>query len=281
MKKREWANMKLFITDLDGTLLKSNSEISEKNLDSLKRLKGNSFINVISTGRSLHSFFKLVQFDIPVDYLVFSSGSGIYDFNSKQIIFKKSLEEKTVLSVCKELIKLSFDFFLHQEIPKNHCFSYYYKNKVDNPDFIRRLQIYRRFSHYLDPDRLPVERANQFLVVLQDESRLDYLNEQLNGHNEEINIIRATSPLDHRSIWIEIFQKEVSKSKSARFLQEKLQISHCDTYAIGNDYNDVDLLLWANSSFVVDNAPVDIKRVFYNTKSNNEDGVSEIVKMII
>ncbi len=50
-----------------------------------------------------------------------------------------------------------------------------------------------------------------------------------------------------------------------------------DTMAIGNDYNDLDLLDWAAQSFVVDNAPVDLKCRFQQVGSNNNGGVAEAV----
>jgi hydroxymethylpyrimidine pyrophosphatase-like HAD family hydrolase len=47
------------------------------------------------------------------------------------------------------------------------------------------------------------------------------------------------------------------------------------TLSIGNDYNDLDLLEWTASSFVVKNAPDDLKKRFPVVASNNESGVAE------
>ena len=44
---------------------------------------------------------------------------------------------------------------------------------------------------------------------------------------------------------------------------------------MGNDYNDLDLLEWSAVSYVVKNAPADIRSRFANVASNNDGGVAE------
>ena len=48
--------------------------------------------------------------------------------------------------------------------------------------------------------------------------------------------------------------------------------------AIGNDYNDMDLLEWTGSGYVVDNAPVELKDRFCPVASNNHGGVADAVE---
>lgn len=69
------------------------------------------------------------------------------------------------------------------------------------------------------------------------------------------SVILATSPLDHESAWVEVFPRGVCKSRSAQWLASRLGIEQKDVAAVGNDYNDQDLLEWAGQAFVVENAP--------------------------
>jgi hydroxymethylpyrimidine pyrophosphatase-like HAD family hydrolase len=46
---------------------------------------------------------------------------------------------------------------------------------------------------------------------------------------------------------------------------------------VGNDYNDLDLLEWAGSSFVVANAPPDLTDRFPTVASNDDCGVAEAI----
>lgn len=60
-------------------------------------------------------------------------------------------------------------------------------------------------------------------------------------------------------------------------MASSLNVSPTDTMAVGNDYNDVDLLEWAAHGFIVDNAPDDLKCRFQQVGSNNNGGVAEAV----
>jgi hydroxymethylpyrimidine pyrophosphatase-like HAD family hydrolase len=91
------------------------------------------------------------------------------------------------------------------------------------------------------------------------------------------NVIQTTSPLDGESTWIEIFPTTVSKSLTAAWLAEELGVDRSRTVAVGNDYNDLDLLEWSASSYVVANAPTDLKSRFPSVASNNDAGVAETV----
>jgi hydroxymethylpyrimidine pyrophosphatase-like HAD family hydrolase len=50
---------------------------------------------------------------------------------------------------------------------------------------------------------------------------------------------------------------------------------------IGNDFNDTDLLNYTDFSYVVENAPKELREKYQPVKSNNESGFSEAVTSII
>jgi hypothetical protein len=94
------------------------------------------------------------------------------------------------------------------------------------------------------------------------------------------SVIKATSPLDNRSVWIEVFPRTVSKSQAASWLGKRLGASPANVVALGNDYNDQDLLDWAGRGFVVDNAPTDLKSMFRTVSSNNRCGVAQAISEV-
>jgi hydroxymethylpyrimidine pyrophosphatase-like HAD family hydrolase len=89
----------------------------------------------------------------------------------------------------------------------------------------------------------------------------------------------TTSPLDGRSRWIEIFPKEVSKALAAVRIAIDLGIPEQAVMAIGNDYNDTDLLKWAARSFVVNDAPEELLALFPVVRSGDESDFSEAVAL--
>jgi Cof subfamily protein (haloacid dehalogenase superfamily) len=269
--------IKIVITDLDRTLFKNDHTISERNLETLFYLQNKNITTVIATGRNIFSANKVLPDDLPFDYLMFSSGCGIMDWSSKKVIFKNHLTKKETLKVVKILIKHKVDFMIHDLIPDNHKFVYWRVN-TNNPDFERRIQIYKNHAEELSLPLKPQE-ASQLIAVLPSNSNEKFLD--IKKEIDFLKIIRATSPLDHSSIWLEVFPKEVSKGFSTQWLCEYLSIPKECTLSLGNDFNDIDLLEWTENSFVVENAPQELKVRFKVTDSNENDGFSKVITDVL
>jgi len=79
----------------------------------------------------------------------------------------------------------------------------------------------------------------------------------------------------------------VSKSQAISWLADQLKIQKENVAAIGNDYNDLDMLERAGHVFIVNNAPKELKdkvsdkREFAEVGSNNNCGVSEAINILL
>jgi hypothetical protein len=270
--------MKMFITDFDGTLYRSNHTISKKDLNTLEMLNDNGITRVIATGRSLYSFQQALNgYTLPIDYLIFSTGAGIAKYPDPQanILKSEGFTSEQTAHILDYLIETPFDFMIHHPVPENHRFQYR-RTGCRNVDFQTRIDFYAGYCDPISDTPLPIDNASQFLVIVPAESgnpTLQMLIEKL----PLANVIQTTSPLDGRSVWIEIFPKATSKSLAAMWLAEQLDISSQECVATGNDYNDMDLLYWAGKKYLVSNGPEAMRKVFPLVSSNNESGVSEAV----
>jgi len=90
--------------------------------------------------------------------------------------------------------------------------------------------------------------------------------------------VRTTSPLDGASLWLEVFAPGTNKSGAAAWLAERLGIGAQDTYAVGNDFNDLDLLEWAAHARVTANAPPELAARFRSVPSHDADGFAHAVR---
>jgi hypothetical protein len=78
---------------------------------------------------------------------------------------------------------------------------------------------------------------------------------------------------------MEIFPEGVSKGHSVDWLCKYLgDIQPNEILAIGNDYNDLDLLNYTPNSYLVSNAPEELKQKFKVVASNDESGFAEAVE---
>jgi HAD superfamily hydrolase (TIGR01484 family) len=234
-------------------------------------------IRVIATGRSLYSANKVLDENLPIDYLLFSSGAGILKWRDKKIIKDAALNSDEIKYINNYLLDLNADFMLHQPIPDNHQFCYH-DNGNHNPDFDKRLQFYSEFSCSFKENNFNYKSACQYVVIIPDHS-INY--ESIANDLNKFSVIRTTSPLDKKTLWIEIFPANVSKSYSASWLCNRLGLDKSCVLSIGNDYNDLDLLEWAGQSYVVENAPDDLKQKFKLTKSNHESAFMHAVSDVI
>lgn len=275
-KKQGNSHKGLFVTDFDGTLLCSDGTFAQQDLDALESLTRQGIKTAIATGRSLYSFVNSPGVDLPVDYIIFTTGAGVVTQSGHELLLQVSLSAELVAQTVDFLKKSELDFMLHHPVPENHN-HVYHRVSPDNLDFESRIERYSEFGQPLDS--IPTDgfgEASQFLAVVPHGKTHDVLRQVRNGL-PGLSIIRATSPLDHKSTWVEFFHPDVSKGKTAGWLATELGVNPADTMAIGNDYNDLDLLEWAAQSFVVENAPDVMKRKFQQVSSNNNAGVAQAV----
>lgn len=267
-------NIKMVVTDLDGTLARSDSSICKVDIETLTKLGDLNVCRVIATGRSVFSARKVLDENFPIDYLVFSSGAGIMDWKNKEIIHAQHLTKEEVKGIAEVLLDHQVDFSIQDKIPNNHCYSYVLHNKK-NEDFKRRLAIYEEFTRPLDMKT--IDEASQIIAILGE--NVAWFN-TLSRMFDNVKVVRATSPLDGKTIWMEFFPQHVSKSYGINYLCQLLEIDKNQTVGIGNDYNDLDLLSYCAYSFVVNNAPEELKRKYPSVASNDMNGFTHLINKL-
>ncbi len=175
------------------------------------------------------------------------------------------------------LLDYNLDFMVQQPIPEEHRF-YYHATGNQNPDFERRLKLYKDHAEPMGSMKENTPAATQLVAIVPEPegvSVYEKVKNQLSG----LTVIRTTSPLDHSSIWIEIFPENVSKSQAIQWLADGRGLSPQDVLCLGNDFNDLDMLEWAGTSFVVANSADELKNRFPMVASNNDGGVAEAVRL--
>ena len=274
--QRDDQKYKAVVFDLDGTALNSESELSVQDRVSLTELRKKNIIRIAATGRSVFSFEKIADQTFPIDYLIYSCGSGIISWPEKKQIFSTLMQGESMHSAISVLKDEKLCFQVHEAIPNNHRFHSFIRPEHKIPeDYIRRCRLYK--DHIIS-ENMPVSslrNCNHIIAITdrEDPELVDRIKKRLPA----LNIIRATSPLDHRSMWIEIYPENISKGTALKKLAEQLNIcTETETVAVGNDYNDLDFLNIAARSYMVSNAPENLKKLFEELPSNNENPITAL-----
>ena len=266
---------KAVFTDLDGTLLSPHQFLSANDRSTLEKLGNLSIERVIITGRSLFSCKKVVDDSFPIDYLVTSSGAGIFNFQTKKLIKDYHLSRCDTENAISVLEELELDFMVHEKVPNNHKFMWKRFGR-HNEDFDRRLALYSG-NHRLFNSINDIKTSPAQLLAIAKTKDPEALKSTLKIQLPRLNIIRTTSPLDQKSTWFEIFPSTVDKSQAAAWLCRKNDFDSDRCMAIGNDFNDIELLRWSKNSYVVSNSPQQLKDEFTVVSDNSQSGFSEAV----
>lgn len=274
---QNYEKVKLVATDLDGTFLKDDKSISKENLRLLHTIGEQGIVRVAATGRNLHKTREVIPEHIPFDYIVFSSGAGVWDWQANQLLFSKNIPNKTAKKLASFLAENDWGFHMFFPVPDNHC-CWFHRNSNPSPEFERYFSFLNAEAVTWNPETPSQEDVAQFLVILQDQpDEFEALKNNIAASFPELKIVRTSSPFLTGSIWMEIFHEDVSKGNGVRFLCEQKQISQQDTLGIGNDYNDLDLLQFTGVSYMVNNAPDELKMLFPVTQSNENDAFAASV----
>lgn len=276
MLKKTSHNIRLIATDLDGTLLRDDKSVSETDMHTLEILGKMNIIRVAATGRSMYSVRKVIPENFPFDYIVFSTGAGLYDWKKQELLASTCLEPQQVKTAAKVFFDNNLDFTIHKPVPDNHYFIFN-KSGLVNTDFEHYCDYYNGFCERWDGNIETLQHATQLLSVMPvSQVRYETLMKKLKG----FKVIRTTSPVNDSFMWVEVFHPKVSKGHTLKKLCRKLGINPENTISVGNDFNDLDMLHFTGHSFVVDNAHNDLKMKFRTSTSHLQNGFTHAVEKV-
>lgn len=265
--------MKAVFIDIDGTLLNSDGYISDKNVNSLYMLRKNGYFVVLATGRSPFSVSKVIDKTLPVDYLIFSTGIGIMNFLTDEILVSYSIDEAKTYEIVQFLNNTCYNYFVHLQAPNNH--KNFYRKIYECPNFDKRLEFFNGHSLPIDGSFFS---STQFIVFLDNEIQFEELEKKILSKFPQISTVKATSPYDS-GLWFEIYPQNINKGFAVNEFCKLFNINQ--TFAIGNDFNDIQMLDICKKSFVVDNCPQQLKNKYISVASNDNDGVSQAIELIL
>ncbi len=268
--------VKMVVTDLDGTLLQRDQSISPKDTETLERLGNLGLCRVAATGRNLYKVRLVLDEYSPFDYVIFSSGAGIMDWRTQKIIRAMSIPDKTTAEITHFLISQKYNFKISRILPDNHNFGWW--ESYTCPELTRYVEHHQKFgvAVKIDPDHL--FPSSQFLMFFPaDSNQFELVKNKIQTNFPEMSIIKTTSPFDSGFIWMEIFPEGVSKAHGIEEICRITGIARENTLGIGNDFNDLEMLEFTQHSYVVENAPEELKLKYLISLAHYDDGFSHAV----
>lgn len=262
------SQIKLVVTDMDGTLLNSNHEVSDLFYKLFKELKKHNILFVAASGRPIYSIIEKL---IPIknDIIMVAENGGIVIRNQEDLLTNPIKKDG--------LIKVESLINSNNNIHPIYCTkskAYFSQNSISN-SFIKSLtEYYPKFSIINSLDTIKEEILKIALYHSEDSEK--YVYPIFKQFEPEYNIKISGKH------WVDISDSKANKGNAIKLIQKTNNISHQETLVFGDYNNDIDMLKLAKYSFAMENAHPNVKEVAnFNTKSNDNFGVEIILEKMI
>lgn len=279
--------MKLIVSDLDGTLLNSNHEISKENVKALRAAKENGYEVAIATGRIYTDVLNILKKANIEAHIISGNGSTVHTIDGKKLK-SWTIPKEELKTVVNWLIDNNFSLqlltdrnvYLHRDF-ENTIKEDYKLAKSNNPkitkeyiDITMNLIFSQYGIKYFNDAAELINSDLEFCCISAmsfDENKLNY------GREYAKNFKGLSSVISHKYNF-EMVSKDASKGNALEYLAKYLNIRLDDVIAFGDNFNDVSMFKKAGISVAMGNAEKEIKRLCrFVTLTNNEDGVANFI----
>ena len=257
---------KFVAVDMDGTLLDSKGQISERTVLAIRQLVETGVIFTISTGRPIQGVDKyncLLHLAGPV---ITYNGAMIVDAKTHRTLFEKGLSAHDARKIYR--LGLHYDTTM--------CIwagNQLYGNRLDD-----RIHDYKKLSG-VEPKK--IESIEELLDIgvtkilwYDNEAAIQTMLSEL-SEDMFAEVTYCTS----KPTFLEFFNRGVSKSEAMRQIGAIYHISREEMIAIGDGLNDLSMIRYAGLGIAMANAATEVKEnAQYITASNDEEGVLRAIE---
>ena len=261
------SEVKLIVTDMDGTLLNSKHEVSSLFFEQFEQLKANNIKFVAASGRQYHSI--LDKLKSIKEHITIVAENGAYVLKNGEELFVNAI----ITTKVKELLVLC------QQIPDTHIVlcgkkkAYFLKNTTDFENTIA--EYYTEYEILEDFNSLP---KDDFLKI----ALCHYRGSEANIYPRLKEIENDWQLKISGELWLDIALKENHKGNAIERIQNEYGITSNQTMAFGDYQNDLEMLKKAKYSFAMQNAHPDVKEIAnYETYSNDNLGVESVISKLL
>lgn len=283
---------KMIAIDLDGTLLNSNGEVSEKNKQAIKQAINKGIEVVLCSGRVRSSIENIANEIGATNYLIAGNGAEVYDIKNKKILYQKNIDKQRLLEVAKFCEENSIFYSVHAENSiitsgiRHNVLVHNSENKNKAIEKRTNINITENVYEYLKNsentgfskiticDGTPVIFKG-ILEKLRKIKDVEVL-EVAHMSNKIVDIENQKHELQY--YYTEVTAQNVNKWNAINELITKLNINKEEVATIGDNINDKEMLENAGLGIVMGNSAPYIREFGkVVVHDNNHDGVAEAV----
>jgi Cof subfamily protein (haloacid dehalogenase superfamily) len=281
-------SLRLIAIDIDGTLLSPEFKISETDLATLRRAHSGGIEVILVTGRR-HAFALPIAQQLGFDLWLISSNGAITRSLAGENFHRDLLPEET----CRELLGVMQEFrgqtvlTFDRNSDRNG-----FDGEASGTIVIERLdELEGSIQRWLEKNKQYI----QFVVPMENALTTDPVQamfcgpvatmqralQVLGSCGLPITVLRTEYPGRDLSI-VDVLNAGCSKGHALERWANYRQITREQVMAIGDNYNDIEMLAFAGHPFIMGNASEELRgRGWTLTRSNAESGVTAAVEYVL
>jgi len=273
----------LLAIDVDGTLITDHGSITDKVSNALEKAVSLNWEVVIASGRTYHAAKPIIEKLPFIRYAVMSNGACIMDVQNFEVVHIEKLPSslvETVICVMRE----------HGAIPVS-----YDSNVEDQQVYYDTLEGACKYFEWFireDPRCVKVKDVMNYTGDIMQINMLDS-KDIIFSVKEALTEIEATvitlpfesvhfGGKNHDYWFMQIVGKGAKKNIALKRVAELLRIPEGRLIAVGDNYNDTDMIKDADIGVAMENAPEEVKKLAkVIVASNNHSGLAQVVNEVI
>ncbi|MEP7109128.1 MAG: Cof-type HAD-IIB family hydrolase [Ferruginibacter sp.] len=269
---------KILFIDIDGTLLTSQHLISKGTLSAIQRISEIKKIPVILTSarppQAVEKIYKQLNLNSPI---VCFNGALIlekYNNNGFTHLLSSTVDIAYLNVINRNAIEnnLSVNFY---EMGK--WFSNSYTNWINQEEEITETKVTILNTHLQIQQWTTENEGPHKILLMGDPGKIDSTELQIIKHaGHHLNIYKS------KPTYLEITNGAASKVSAIIFLLKKYGLASKDVLAIGDNYNDIEMLKLAGLGIAMGNSPDEVKsQARFITLDNDSEGIKFALDMFI
>lgn len=257
---------KVVVSDLDGTLLNSAHQISERTRDTLHDLVDRGIKLVMATGRH-YVDVRQIRDTLGLDIDLITSNGAVVHNRQDQLVFNQTIAS----DVARELATLERDPAIHLNV-------YNGEEWLVEEEMPRLLQFHKESGfHYrlIHMNEHPLDRVNKVFYIGEHE-KLQAIAQRLRARYGELLNITFSLP-----DCLEVMHGAVNKGSAVKAVLEQNGLSLANAIAFGDGMNDFEMLSMVGRGVVMGNAHnllVNALPDHQRTLTSDQDGVAHYLE---
>ncbi len=276
MYKVSTKDIKLLVVDIDGTIAGHSNTISEPVKQALIAAQARGIQVAIATGRMYRSALRFHQEIGSTLPLMAYQGAWIQDPTTQKI------HRHLVLS--KELAHQLLDYFEQPQLRRLLSIHFYINDQLYVREITKETEIYAQRSSIVP---IPVGDLRQ--VLTNEPTKILALCDDTNFISEVLgNLRRQYTPAElylttSVATFLEATNPYVNKGTAVRYLAEELLgLEIANVMAIGDNFNDLEMLEYAGIGIAMGNAPEGVQAIAqWVAPSIDSDGVAVAIEKFL